>query len=128
MFSEVLSKGRFIEVISEDYNKKLGREVELHDEISLTYGLISIVPNFRLYYDKDNGRCYLSDDDINDALNNYAKSRELVLDSFAYLGGVHRMGMFIDEDTPYFFGVRLNLDEKELKTDSPLVKERKLNE
>ena len=123
MFSEVLSKGRFIEVVSEDYNKKLGREVELHDEISLTYGLISIVPNFRLYYKKDDRRCYLSDDDINDALNNYAKSRELVLDSFAYLGGVHRM-----EDTPYFFGVRLNLNEKELKTDSPLIIERKLNE
>jgi len=92
MFSEDLSKGRFIEIVSQNYNEKTGKKVKLDD-----------------------------------ALNNYASSRGLVLDSFSYLGGIKRTGIYAGESTPYFFGVRLNLDEKELEVGDYLVKEMKFN-
>jgi len=128
MFSEDLSKGRFIEIVSKNYNEKTGKKVKLYDEMPITFGLIGAIADFKLYYNGVSGnKCYLSDGEIDDALNNYASSRGLVLDSFSYLGGIKRTGIYAGESTPYFFGVRLNLDEKELEVGDYLVKEREFN-
>ena len=124
MRSKDLSREDFLGVVSKYYSEKEEKDAHLQIELSITYGLISMMPNLKLYYeDKNHARAYISDDDICEALCNYAEDNNASLDSYQYLGGVTRMGMFVDEDTPFFNGVRLYAQDKE-KTDSPVVRAR----
>ena len=64
MRSKDLSKEEFVGIVSKYYNEKEEKNVDLQVELSITYGLISMMPNLKLYYeDKNHAKAYISDDD-----------------------------------------------------------------
>lgn len=124
MKSKDLSKEEFLGVVSKYYSEKEEKDIDLQVELSITYGLISMAPDLKLYYQNQNNfRVYVLEDDIAEALHKYAEDNNTTLDSYKYMGGVRKMGMFTDEDTPFFNGVRLYVKDRE-KTDSPMVREK----
>ena len=50
---------------------------------------------------------------LKNALNNYVKTYNYEVIDFKYIGGVHKVGYFIEEDTPYYDGIQLNVKKKE---------------
>ena len=55
----------------------------------------------------------LTEHDLISALNDYLKKFNCEVDHFEYVGGVHHVGYYYDEDTPYFEG--LNVYTKDLE-------------
>lgn len=72
--------------------------------------------DLKIYFEKYNAQgidiITLNYNDIFTSLKKYANSLGYELDSFKYCGGIRHVGYFIDEDTPYFEGVRLFMKEK----------------
>ncbi|MBQ6284931.1 MAG: hypothetical protein IJK67_01285 [Bacilli bacterium] len=118
-----LCKEAFLLVVSNYYNELCGDNVQLKDELDVTYCLTGMGVDLKLYYEKEiDGKLekvYVSNSIIWPALWEFARKYEYDLKSFCYIGGVRRMGMFISEDEPYFEGVRLKV--------SDLNKERRLS-
>lgn len=57
----------------------------------------------------------LTETDLKRALANYISAQGYELINFKYIGGVRRVGYFVDEDTAYFEGIELSVSEKENK-------------
>lgn len=55
----------------------------------------------------------LQEEDIKKALNDYISTYNYELIDFKYIGGIHRVGYFFDEDTPHYDGIELNVKKKE---------------
>ena len=55
----------------------------------------------------------LTEGDLKNAFKNYLRDLNYNLESFKYIGGIHRVGYYFDEDTPYFEGVELLVKEKD---------------
>lgn len=96
---------------SEDYKLSIKKDMYIDNE-----GIPQI--NFYLvehlsYDDRKNFECKLGENDLQKALGSYAKSYECELVEFKYMGGVHRTGFYVDEDTPYYEGIQLNVKKKE---------------
>ena len=51
----------------------------------------------------------LKEEDVKDALNNYIQNYNYELEDYKYVGGIHRVGYYFDEDTPHYDGVELNV-------------------
>ena len=62
---------------------------------------------------KRDNRMLLTEGDLKKAFNDYLSSSNYELVDFKYVGGIHHTGYFIDNDRPYYEGVRLNVKEKE---------------
>ena len=59
----------------------------------------------------------LTESDLKAALNHYINFYNYELIDFKYIGGIHRVGYFFDEDTPHYDGIQLEVKTKEkLKT------------
>ena len=48
-------------------------------------------------------------------INYYLEKNNCELDTFKYVGGIRRVGYFIDEDTAHFEGIELAIKDKSLK-------------
>ncbi len=55
----------------------------------------------------------LDNKDLMNVFNRYLEDTDYEVDNFKYAGGVHMHGLFIEENTPVFEGIELNLKEKE---------------
>ena len=107
---ELLLNPDELKLILEKYLKEqIGANVSIEQRLGVKYESFYMTPTLEFIY---NGIA-LVDEEVNAALEEYAKSIGYKLDSFYYVGGVRRMGQFIDEDTPYFDGVKLNLIQKQ---------------
>ena len=62
--------------------------------------------------------CMLTNGDIKNALSAYVETCGYELVDFKYKGGIRKVGFFIDEDTPHYEGVSLNVK----KMDAPKQK------
>ena len=61
---------------------------------------------------KDN-RIRLTEGDLNYAFSNYLKNSNYDLEEFKYIGGIHRVGYYFDDDTSHFDGIELKVKEKD---------------
>ena len=52
-------------------------------------------------------KVYLTEGDIVTALNNHLKKQNCEVESFNYVGGIHRVGYYFEKDTPYFEGLEV---------------------
>lgn len=58
-------------------------------------------------------RRLLTEDYIKEVLTAYVDTPKETLNSFQYVGGIHHVGLYVDEDTPFFEGVMIYLKQKE---------------
>ena len=61
---------------------------------------------------KKNFETRLTEGDMKKVLNFYLEDIDYDLVDYKYLGGIHRVGYFFDEDTPHFEGIELMVEEK----------------
>ena len=54
----------------------------------------------------------LTEENLKNALQDYAAKYNYNMEEFKYCGGIHRVGYFFDEDTPYFDGIILKVKDK----------------
>ena len=82
------------------------------DEIILDFYLIEKVQRDKITH---TSRYKLTNLDLKDAFNYYLEKNNCELDTFKYVGGIRRVGYFIDEDTAHFEGIELAIKDKSLK-------------
>ena len=58
--------------------------------------------------------------ELKQIINSYLNKYDYEIGDFKYIGGVHRPGVYVEEYTPYFEGIELNLKKK----DKALVKKK----
>jgi len=90
-------------------------EVSAKKELNYTDGNLSIGFYLIEKYDNIQRETRLTNSDLIAALNNYLKDTDYTLINFKYVGGIHRVGYYHDEDTPYFEGIELEVEEKQKK-------------
>lgn len=92
-------------LVSTEYDLGIvGHEPKIH------YYLIE-----HLNYDgkKRDNRVPLTEYDLKNAFNDYLNSSNYELVDFKYIGGIHHTGYYIDNDMPYYEGIKLNVKERE---------------
>ena len=62
---------------------------------------------------KRDNRIYLTEHDLKTAFNDYLSSSNYELVDFKYIGGIHHTGYYINNDMPYYEGIKLNVKERE---------------
>ncbi len=96
-----------------NYRVSVNEELTIeNDQPKIMYFLIE-----HLEYDgiKKEVQTLLTNGDIRNALDYYINFYNYKLIDFKYIGGIHRVGYYVDEDTPYYEGIELNvktLDKK----------------
>ena len=93
--------------------------VDYHREPRIIFYLIE-----HLNYDgvKRDIKTCLTEGDLQHALNAYINFYNYELIDFKYNGGVHYVGMLVDEDTPYYNGMKLYVTEKTVDKPKSLEK------
>lgn len=65
----------------------------------------------------------LTEDCIKNALSAYVEFYGYELVDFKYVGGIHKVGYYFDEDTPYYEGIMLNVKQKDVSNKKRLKKD-----
>ncbi len=112
MENKKISKEEFLDIMSNYISNIANRNLAVEMELGVEYGAISMSPLIKLYVKEINRVIYLHENNINTALNEYADNLGYTLYDYKFIGGVRRMGIFVDEDTPYFDGIDLQLIKK----------------
>ena len=115
------------QAIIEYFSSGKNYRISVQEELTIDNGNPHI--NFYLIehldYDgikKDYKTC-LTRGDLQNALSSYIEFYGYELIDFKYMGGVHHVGYYCDEDTPYYEGIELTVKEK--KKDQVLVKNKR---
>ena len=62
----------------------------------------------------------LNEGDLKHVFNDMLKQTNYEVVDFKYVGGVHKVGYYFDHDTPYFEGIQISVQEKELSKQKTL--------
>ena len=105
------------QAILEYYDIDKDDHVRVEEELTIKDGhpdiKFSIIEHID-YIDIDKDlKTYLEEDNLSNALNEYISTYNYELINFKYIGGIHRVGYFFDEDTPHYDGIQLNVKKKE---------------
>ncbi len=68
-------------------------------------------PDVTFYLGKDR----LEEDEIIEALRNYADELGYSFNGFKYINGIHQNGYYLNNDTPYFHGIEMSVNKKKNK-------------
>ena len=93
-----------------EYKVSIQEELLLNqDQLDLKFYLIEY-----LDYDgiKKDVKTMLTNGDLKKALNHYINFYNYELVDFKYIGGIHRVGYYFDEDTPHYDGIELKVVPK----------------
>ena len=113
MENKVISKEEFLNIMSNYMSNIANRKLSVEMELGVEYDTISMSPSIKLYIKVFNRVIYIHDNSINTALSEYANNLGYTLNDYKFIGGVRRMGMHVDEDTPYFDGIKLYMIKKD---------------
>ena len=94
------------------YYKKENVSLEVERELILESN--NLILHFYLVEKENNEekrRVLLTQGDLKNVFENYLDGSSYDLVDFKYIGGVRKVGYFIDEETPYFSGIQLQLKE-----------------
>ena len=116
-----IDRNSFLHLLSDYFSKKNDKKIDVKMDLTLEYKKIDNIDN---YYDSiiksdffyveesKHERTYLNKNDLEEALSYYVNQKDCLFDSFKYVGGIRHVGYYVDEDTPYFEGIRVFLKEK----------------
>ena len=101
---EYFSEGR-------DYRVSVKEELSIEDnQPKIDFYLIEHLK----YGDaEENVKTLLTNEDLLKAFNKYLEDINCEIKDFKYMRGIHHVGYYFDEDTPYYEGVILTADKKE---------------
>ena len=93
---------------NKSYEVSARKELELQEnhQISISFYLIE-------KYDGIIDETRLTEGDLRTVFNDYLEETDYTFINFKYLGGIRHVGMYVDEDTPYFEGIELEVKEKQ---------------
>ena len=87
--------------------------VEVEKELSIVdnHPDIKFYLNEHINYQniKKDIKTLITEEDLNKALNQYISIYNYELINYKYIGGIHKIGYFIDEQKPYYDGIQLNV-------------------
>ncbi len=100
-----------------DYSSKNhNHKVTVKEELSLVNGKLKIdfysIKHIDYYGTKKDIITHLTEDDLKDCLNDYMGNYNYEVTDFKYIGGIHKTGYFIDENTPHYDGIQIQVKEK----------------
>ena len=102
----------------EQYDKILNeKNEELNQELSIERDQPKIdfylIEHLRYGDVEEIAKTKLTNGDLYKAFKYYFEDLDYDVKGFKYIGGIHRVGYYFDEDTPHYDGVRLEVIEKE---------------
>ena len=115
----ILTKEEFLNTLSIYYSIKERRDLIVKDNLKIKYikGMEEI--DIKLYIDMyikgDKITIFLNKKDIMEALVAYINNLGYELIDFKYMGGVRHTGYYVEENTPIFEGVNIQVKEKDKK-------------
>ncbi|MBQ4032182.1 MAG: hypothetical protein II625_10545 [Bacilli bacterium] len=86
--------------------------VNLDGNLDMEFYLVEHIDNNG---NKETNHIRLTRGDLKNALNAYVELDGFELVDFVYIGGIHHVGYFIDEDTPHYDGIHLSIKKKKNK-------------
>jgi len=94
----------------EKHQVSVEEELSIHqDHLDLRFYLIEQIHHDGINKDV---RTMLTEEDLKMALDDYANFYGYELICFKYIGGIHRVGYYFDEDTPHYDGIQLIVKQK----------------
>lgn len=96
-------------IISDHFSKKLNTSLECDYEVSLK----DIGPAVTFFLGKD--RIKLEEKDLEEVFSSYANEQGYGYEGFKYIGGIHKVGYYFDQDTPYFEGIEISVNKEKNK-------------
>ena len=119
MKTKFLDENEVNAAIKKYYNQEEDNNIESSVDRELFMEDGELVCNFYLkdHYKKENRTSYLllSYTDLIEVFDYYLKDSGYELEGFQYVGGIRHVGYFVDEDTPFFTGIQLYVNEKSVK-------------
>lgn len=111
----IVSPDEIKEAITDYYDVGKNYKVSVREDIYVDYNGHPQINYYLVeHYNKNREFEYmLTETDIKKALANYIGKNGYDLNDYKYIGGVHKVGYFVDEDTVYFEGIELTVSEKE---------------
>ncbi len=113
---EDITDSKFMDILNTYYSIKKRKDIKFRLELGVKYDDINILPSIQIFYDEyilgELVSTPLTDEEIKEPLKDYAKNLGYELDSYRYVGGIQRMGMYHDKDKPIFAGVILYFKNK----------------
>ncbi len=104
-----LNPGDAKTVISNYFSKKLNKELPCEYELSLK----DRGPAVTFFLGEE--KLKLEETDLKEVFENYVNDLGFDYKDFKYVGGVHNVGYYFDEDTPYFHGIEISVNKKKNK-------------
>lgn len=104
------------QAIIDYYSKDHNHRVSVKEELTLENGNLKIdfyaIKHIDYYGTKKDIITHLTEEDLKTCLNDYMSIYNYEVTDFKYIGGIHRVGYFIDENTPHYDGIQLHVKEK----------------
>lgn len=112
-----LSVDEVHETITNYYGEGKLYQVESTHELSLYNNHLDIhfylLETFDIDGVEHTTKTMLTEGDLRNVFQDYAEKADYDLVDFKYIGGIRKVGYFVDEDTPHFDGIELNVKPRE---------------
>ena len=108
-----LSKMDVLNIITSYYGEGKEYDVSTRMDLYLDGDKINIVFYIVEKYDSVTNEIRLTEGDLENVFKDYLSNTNYDFVDFKYVGGIRRVGYFVDEDTPYFEGIELSVKQKE---------------
>ena len=112
-----LSVDEVHEAIAGYYGEGKSYQVEATHELSLSNNHLDIhfflLETFDVNGIEHTTKTMLTEGDLKNVFQDYAEKADYDLVNFKYIGGIRKVGYFVDEDTPHFDGIELSVKPRE---------------
>jgi len=113
-----LTKEEVNQAIADYFGEGKSYSVSVEEELSVYNRVPSIhfylIEHYEIGGIKKDNKILLTNGDLTRALEAYVEYYDKELIDFKYLGGVHSVGYFVEEDIPHYEGIELTVKEKDL--------------
>ncbi len=115
----VLTPDEVDTALIEHFGANKNYRMSIREKLTMKDNQLDIVFYLTEHLNND-GKAYhheirLKEEDVKEALNNYINYYNYELEDYKYIGGIHRVGYYFDEDTPHYDGIQLKVKEKSKK-------------
>lgn len=99
------------------YGEGKSYDVSATHELSINNHMIDInfylIEKFNLDGVMRETKTMLTEGDLKNVFEAYVEQGNYELENFKYIGGIHKVGYFVEEDTPHYEGIELRIKPKE---------------
>ncbi len=108
-----LSKDEVLDLITSYYGEDKEYDVTTRMDLSLEKDQINIKFSIVENFDGITNIIRLTEGDLENVFKDYLSNTNYDFVDFKYVGGIRRVGYFVDENTPYFEGIEIRVKPKE---------------